>query len=121
MQNQADLQREAQLETARLQFDIKVAEIVFAAKSADAAHNRVAILEKLFPNRISKQLSALFDPKEHGGGHEPTEEKKYFLELLFKYPDKQAQIIELWKQIFPYDAEEGGWLTRVQLQKSDPT
>jgi hypothetical protein len=97
---------------ARLQFEIKAAEIAFERETAKAVQNRAIALKKMFGDRLPKGFPAPFDLAELGGNKEDPEGKLTFLELILKYPDKQPQITRLWKELFDDD-----WLERVEQLK----
>jgi hypothetical protein len=106
---QAQQQNESQERAARLQFEIKAAEIAFAGKTPEAVANRAQALRAIFADRLPNQFAGSFQPGEHGGGKESPDEKKFFLELLMKYPDHKAEIFTLWQSLFGDE-----WLDRVQ-------
>jgi hypothetical protein len=121
----ATLQKEAATETAalqnesaKLQFEIKAAEIAFSGKTPEAVINRANVLKTIFGDRLPKDFPPTFDPKKHGGGKESPEEKMFFLELLLKYPGKETEIIEGWEMLFG-----DSWLDRVKpvVQKKTST
>jgi hypothetical protein len=94
---------------AQLQFESKAAEIAFSGKTPEAVLRRAKALKAIFPNRLPGNFTGLFDPKEYGGGREDPEGKKFFLELLLKYPDMRTEIGKLWEELFTDE-----WLTRVK-------
>jgi hypothetical protein len=112
----AKLQKEAAIETAKLQnesaklqFEIKAAEIAFSGKTPEAVKNRANVLKTIFGDRLPKNFPPTFDPKTYGGGKESPEEKMFFLELLLKYPGKEAETIKGWEMLFG-----DTWLDRVK-------
>lgn len=107
-QKQARQQAAAQLEAAKLQFELKAAEIVFSAKTPEAAANKARSLVTMFPERLPNFAKG-FDPNAVGGGKEDPEGKKVFLESILKYPGNDAKVFDLWKEMFGDD-----WLDRVQ-------
>jgi hypothetical protein len=102
-------QANLQLDAAKLQFDIKAAEIAFAGQSPTAVANRAKALKAIFPSRLPSDFTTGFSPSEFGGKESP-EGKKLFMELLLKYPGKEAQVVDLWARVFPGDT----WLDRVK-------
>lgn len=98
-----------QNDSAKLQFEIKAAEIAFSGKTPEAVKNRATVLKKIFGERLPKDFPPPFKPEEHGGGKETSEDKMVFLELLLKYPDKKQEIFKLWDLVFG-DA----WLDRIK-------
>jgi hypothetical protein len=107
---QNTLQSEAQKAAAKLDFEIKAAEIAFAGKSPQAVQNRGGTLKEMFGDRLPDKFPGSFDPKLYGGDKEDPEGKKLLLELLLKYPDKKEDILKYWDQLFPGDYQ---WLERV--------
>lgn len=98
-----------QNEGAKLQFEIKAAEIAFAGKTPRAVEHRGRILKKIFGDRLPENFPA---PFEAGEPKETPAEKITFLELLLKNPGKEQQILKLWTALF---GELGDpWLERVK-------
>jgi hypothetical protein len=103
-----------QNEAAKLQFEIKAAEIAFAGKTPKAVEHRGTILKRIFGDRLPANFPA---PFEAGEPKETPAEKITFLELLLKYPGKEQQILRLWTALF---GELGDpWLERVKPIVSD--
>jgi hypothetical protein len=98
-----------QNEGAKLQFEIKAAEIAFDGKTPKAVENRGRVLKRIFNNRLPESFPAPFEAGEHGGGKEAPAEKITFLELLLKYPDKEQQILKLWTALFG-----DPWIERIR-------
>lgn len=98
-----------QNDSAKLQFEIKAAEIAFSGKSPKAVRNRATVLKKMFGGRLPANFPPPFEPGEHGGGKETPEDKMVFLELLLKYPDKKEETYALWEAMFG-----DPWLGRVK-------
>lgn len=72
----------------------------------------------MFNNRLPQDFLSSIKPDEYGGVKETPEDKKFFLELILKYPERKSEILQLWGQLFPGDE----WRNRVQLsseQSSD--
>jgi hypothetical protein len=109
---QASQQAAAQRESARLAFDMKAAEIIFAGTSPEAVQNRGNALKAIFGSRLTGAFLEGFDPNAFGGDKETPEPKRYLLALLVKYPQQRADILKYWLQLFPGDSE---WLNRVTL------
>jgi len=108
---QARQQASMQLESAKLQFEVKAAEIAFSRETARAVVNRAKALQKIFPNRLPAEFASDFAPEEFGANKEPSEEKKFLLELLLKYPTCRLDTLNFWKALFPGDEE---WLQRIE-------
>lgn len=107
-----------QAEAARLQFDLKAAEIAFAGKTPEAVRNRVMVLRELFKERVGVDFLGTFDPAKFGQKEEEDEPKRLFLELFLRYPDRLPELLRLWKQLFRGDVD---WLMRVDLRPTQPT
>lgn len=99
-------------EDARLQFEMKAAEIAFAGETPLAVGDRAKALKAMFVSRLPDNFLSDYDPHEFGEKEGNVESKKFFLELLLKYPDQQLEILYFWKEIFPGDVD---WLRRVHL------
>lgn len=106
---QAQQQNELQSHAAQLQFEIKAAEIAFAGKTPEALANRARALKTIFRERLPANFLDSFEPKEYGGGKESPDEKKFFLELLVKYPDQKEEIAKLWGALFSDE-----WIEKVK-------
>ena len=108
---QAKTQSRLQSESAKQDFELKAVEIAFAGSSPEAVLNRAKALKALFGDRLSAIFLGEFIPEDVGGGKETPEDKKFFIELMLKYPEKKAEIRQLWEQLFPSDQ----WLLRVSV------
>jgi hypothetical protein len=106
---QATTTARLQNETARLQFEMKAAEIAFAGKTPTAVQNRAGVLKTMFGDRLPGAFPPPFDVAKHGEKAESPAEKIQFLEMLLKYPDHQQQAVDLWAALFTDD-----WLDRVK-------
>lgn len=62
-----------QEERARVDFELKAAEIVMAASSPAAATNKAIVLTELFPDRLSMHFRETFK-KLYGDSNQPAEE-----------------------------------------------
>ena len=92
------------------QVELKAMEFVFQGKTPEALQNRCRAMVTLLGGRLPKDFGATFSPLDHGGGKEDPESKKFFLELLLKYPTQRNETLQYWTALFG-DA----WLKRVQL------
>jgi hypothetical protein len=108
---QGKQQTAAQADAARLQFELKAAEIAFAGKTPEAVMNRAKALSAVFPDRLPSDFLSSFDPQKFGGGKQDPAGKKCFLELLTKCssPQDKAEMVSLWKALFADD-----WLHGVE-------
>jgi hypothetical protein len=109
---QAVQQSRQRSEDARLQFELKAAEIAFSGATPLAVQNRARALKAIFGSRLPESFLSSYEPEEFGGKKEDPESKKFLLELLLKYPEKQLEIVLFWKELFPGDVD---WLMRVHL------
>jgi hypothetical protein len=89
--------------------ELKAAEFAFLGKTPEAVLNRCKALKQIFGDRLPKDFGASFNPLDHGGGKEDSESKKFFIELLLKYPQQRSDIIQFWGALFG-DA----WLDRLK-------
>ena len=99
-------------EDAQLQFELKTAEIAFAGETPLAVRDRAKALKAMFANRLSDNFLSDYDPREFGEREGNIESKKFFLDLLLKYPEQQFETLSFWKELFPGDVN---WLVRVNL------
>lgn len=90
----------SQRSQAKLQFEMKAAEIVMDSKGPRAARTRAALLHKLFPTRLPEDLSATINVKELPTSS--TESRKELLKMLAE-KSTPSEIIRYWLQIFPGD------------------
>ena len=99
---------------ATLQFELKAAEIAFNGGTPLSVRDRAKALKTMFGNRLSDNFLADYDPSMFGEREGNLDSKKFFLELLLKYPkpEEQYETLCFWKEIFPGDVE---WLQRVNL------
>jgi len=92
------------------QIELKAMEFVFQGKTPEALQNRCRAMVSLLGGRLPKDFGTTFSPVDHGGGKEDPESKKFFLELLLKYPTQRNETLQYWRALFG-DA----WLDRVHL------
>jgi len=92
------------------QIELKAMEFVFQGKTPEALQNRCRAMVALLGGRLPKDFGTTFSPIDHGGGKEDPESKKFFLELLLKYPTQRNETLQYWRALFG-DA----WLDRVHL------
>ena len=95
----------SQNQQSQSQFEIKAAELVLKAGSANEAQDTAKALAALFPHRLPSNFAGSFDPKAVPGfGADIVSAKTELLRIL---PGKSAQqkkeIIELWNRLFPED------------------
>lgn len=107
-----------QSESAKLQFEIKAAEIAFAGKTPEAVAHRAQVLKTMFDNRLPDSFPSPFDPQKVGGGKEPSEEKLLLFQALANHYDLAAELIALWDELFP---DKQKWLDRVKPLFSKPS
>lgn len=99
--------KEAETKTA---FELKAAEIVMNSEDPFSAFAKAEALSKLFPERVSKNFANSFDPGQLSGPG--LEEIKVLLPLLVEYKDQKQEVLNLWKQISPMDAE---WIDEINV------
>lgn len=111
---QTEQLNEHRTQDAALQFELKAAEIAFAGGTPLAVRDRAKVLKTMFDKRLSDNFLVDYDPMMFGEREGNLESKKFFLELLLKYPkpEQQYETLCFWKELFPGDVE---WLSRVNL------
>lgn len=97
-------------EDAKLQFELKAAEIAFAGETPLAVQHRAGALKAMFGERLSDDFLSSYDPYKFGEKVGNPDSRKFLLELLLQHPDKQLEIVLFWKQLFPGDVD---WLNRL--------
>jgi hypothetical protein len=95
---------------AKLQFELKAAEIAFAGDTPLAVQHRAGALKAMFGERLPEDFLSSYDPYKFGEKIGNIDSRKFLLELLIQHPDKQLEIVLFWKQLFPGDV---GWLSRL--------
>jgi len=107
---QMRLQTVAQADAAKLAFEIKAAEIAFAAKSPEAVLNRGKALKAMFGTRLPDSFLQSFVPHEVAATTEPATEKLVLMGLLAEHVEDADKIIAYWQRLFPGDES---WLRRL--------
>lgn len=92
----------------RTAFELKAAEIVLSSGGPKKAKARATVLSQLFPNRLPENFSESFNPSIMPGSQHA--DKLEFLKLAMEKPDKRAELIALWKELFPWDGE---WIPKA--------
>jgi hypothetical protein len=114
--NQEKLQRAAKEAEAKIQFELKAAEIVMAEHSPYAAHGKARALKTLFPERLSAGFADSFRPENFlDTGSESPQAKSFFFERAIANQAALPKMLELWKKLFP----EHIWVNRVEELLSD--
>jgi len=93
----------------RQQVELKAAEFAFLGKTPEAVRNRAKALRQIFGRHLPTDFGNSFDPSDYGGGKEDPESKKFFVELLLKYPERRTELTQLWAELFGDE-----WLKRVK-------
>lgn len=106
------------VEDAKLQFEMKAAEIAFMGETPLAVRDRAKALKVMFDNRLPNNFLSDYDPYKLGEREGNIESKKFFLELMLKYPEQQFETLCFWKELFPGDVE---WLIRIHLSPHKTT
>jgi hypothetical protein len=73
----------------QVNFEMKTAELVMGAYSPGAAKDRVLLLERLYPNRLSPQFVKNFDPHLFHGTRLYDLKMNLFKELVGKVPEPE--------------------------------
>jgi hypothetical protein len=97
-------------ETARTQFEAKVAELAMAGEGPVEAKNRAKVLAAMFgdllPHGIDQRLSKV-NPEDFGSSVDPDlVSKKEIFAALAAHPADRAKIVSTWRALFPKD----GWI-----------
>jgi hypothetical protein len=87
-------------------FDLKAAEIVMDANNPIGVKRKAAVLQALFPARLSSDFSASFDPKNYISIGPSTDSKLKLLQIIVDNPGKEEEIVTLWRRMFPDDSLE---------------
>jgi len=100
---------------ARSNFELKAAEIVMNAKNVFGVRKRADVLRELFPDKLRQDFADSFDPQKHTSPGPSPESKLELLKLIVAAPDRESEIVNLWRrmysgdkleQLFPGDFEE---------------
>jgi hypothetical protein len=86
----------------RTQFELKVVETVFNSSNVTGSRNRQRALKILFPERLHWLTPDSLLPL---GQELKSLDKRGLLDLLVRYPDREAQIVRLWTEMYPADRE----------------
>jgi hypothetical protein len=93
----------SQVQQARYDFELKVAELVMSSENPTGSMNRARAIQALFPERLPDKFAASFDPKLYSVPKTSDSSKKELLKLIVEHPDQKQEIIELWSLLFPGD------------------
>jgi hypothetical protein len=84
-------------------FQLKVAEILMAARTSGEARGRATALAAFFPDKVSTSMADKFDPQTHGWGRESRRELLTLLAAHPTSPDHRAAVLKTYKALFPGD------------------
>jgi hypothetical protein len=98
-------------ETARMQFEAKLAELALAAPDPDQARNRARLIAALFQDLLPREFAIRLeqlDPGNFGTIHHPDTvaqiaTKKQLFDAIARQPGYRREIITAWKALFPDD------------------
>ena len=85
---------------ARIDFELKAAEIVLSSKYPRMAKRRAEILESLFPHRLPKNFSSKFDATDFPGLLKYEMTLELFKAIASKL-EKKEDIEAAWLELFP--------------------
>ena len=93
---------------AKNEFETRAAEIVMATDSPSETHGRARALAALFPEQLGDNFAAQFKPDNYSNRDEFLRDqrimaKKEFLNLFTRHAEHRAELIRLWRQLFPGD------------------
>jgi hypothetical protein len=100
-------------------FELKVAEILMAAKGPYETRGRAIALRQIFPSRLGDKFAITFNPEDATDRaafiHDRTvASKKRLLNLLAEHPQDRQQIIETWRRLFPDDV----WVAKLMTDET---
>ena len=87
----------------QLQFKLKAADIVMAARDTNQVKAKAELLNKLFPKNLKFDLQQL-DPSKSLFSDTITMRER-LLSLLAENPESRKEIIRAWEIMFPWDAK----------------
>jgi hypothetical protein len=89
----------SQRQQARLQFELKAAELVMSSPSPFAMRDRAEALAALFGGRFAEQLATIpnFDPGRYGGLNPQL--KRDLVKLVLEHYDHRREILEVWRRL----------------------
>ena len=91
---------------ARTNFELKAAEIVMNAKNVFGVRKRADVLRELFPKRLGQDFADSFDPQKHAVLGPSTDSKLELLKLIVAAPEREQQIVDLWRRMYSGDKIE---------------
>ena len=91
---------------SRLNFELKAAEIVMNARNVFGVRTRADVLRDLFPDKLPRDFSGSFDPKKYAQPGPSTESKLELLKLIVAHPEREKEIVQLWRRMYTGDALE---------------
>ena len=107
---QMRIQTLSQIDAAKLAFEMKAAEIAFAAKTPEGVLNRGKVLKAMFGTRLPGSFLQSFVPRDVVGESEPAQEKLVLMGHLAEHIADGDKILAYWQKLFPGDKE---WLRRL--------
>jgi hypothetical protein len=91
---------------SRMNFELKAAEIVMNARNVFGVRTRADVLRDLFPDKLPKEFSDSFDPKKYAQRGPSTESKLELLKLIVANPEREKDVVQLWRRMYAGDALE---------------
>ena len=91
---------------ARTNFELKAAEIVMNAKNVFGVRKRADVLRELFPDKLRQDFADSFDPQKHTSPGPSTESKLELLKLIVAAPEREQEIVDLWRRMYTVDKIE---------------
>ena len=99
-----------QANQAKLQFELKAAEVVADAGGPHGMRSRALSLRALFPDRLRSDFAEAFDPKlTLVAPGESSQHKIVFFESVAPHVKDYEQLASLWQKLFPTDK----WPARI--------
>jgi hypothetical protein len=91
---------------SRMNFELKAAEIVMNARNVFGVRTRADVLRELFRDKLPRDFSDSFDPKKYAQRGPSTESKLELLKLIVAHPEREKEIVQLWRRMYTGDALE---------------
>jgi hypothetical protein len=100
------------LKTAKYQFAIKVADVIFSSNTAAHGLGKAGAMDELFGDELPSTFTRKIRDKEFLDQYmahfsrrdEHLDAKKEVLKLIVEHPKEEKQILDKWQRMFPWDA-----------------
>ncbi len=109
-------QRINRKEEAKVQFQLKAAEIAMAARDSTQVQNKARLLKTLFPDWLPDGFAENFNPKSYQLGTS-MERREGLVKLLAEHPESREEIIRAWDLLFPFD-NDNPWFRSLKEDRT---